>query len=58
MWAHEEAAKRGINNTAASCVLMQELGETVYFSSGSEKNLKITTVDDMQIFKALLHVEG
>jgi len=37
---------------------MQELGETVYFSSGSEKNLKITTVDDMQIFKALLHVEG
>ena len=58
LWAHEEAAKRGITNTAASCVLMQELGETVYFSSGSEKNLKITTVDDMQIFKALLHVEG
>ena len=58
LWAHEEATKRGITNTAASCVMMQELGETVYFSSGSEKNLKITTVDDMQIFKALLHVEG
>lgn len=58
LWAHKEAEKRGITNTAASCVLMQELGETVYFSSGSEKNLKITTVDDMQIFKALLHVEG
>lgn len=57
VWAHEEAAKKGITNTAASCVLMQELGETVYFSAGSEKNLKITTVDDMQIFKALLKIE-
>lgn len=56
MWAHDEASKQGINNTAASCVLMSELGETVYFSIGSEKNLKITTVDDLQIFRALLHV--
>lgn len=36
---------------------MQELGETVYFSKGSEENLKITTVDDMVIFKALLHTK-
>ncbi len=57
IWAHEEANKRGINNTAASCSLMAELGETVYFSKGSEENLKITTVDDMVIFKALLHTK-
>ena len=57
LWAHEEAAKRGITNTAASCTLMQALGETVYFSKGSETNLKITTVDDMLIFKALLHTK-
>lgn len=57
LWAHEEAAKRGIKSTAASCSLMQELGETVYFSKGSEENLKITTVDDMMIFKALLHTK-
>lgn len=57
LWAHQQAEENGIKNTAASCVLMQQLGETVYFSAGSEKNLKITTNDDMQIFKALLHVE-
>lgn len=54
LWAHEEANKKGITNTAASCTLMQMLGETVYFSKGSETNLKITTVDDLFIFKALL----
>lgn len=54
LWAHEEAKKREIINTAASCTLMQQLGETVYFSKGSETNLKITTVDDMLIFEALL----
>lgn len=54
LWAHEEAAKRNITNTAASCTLMQQLGETVYFSKGSELNLKITTVDDMVIYEALL----
>lgn len=57
LWAHEEAQKRNITNTAASCVLMNELGEKVYFSAGSEKNLKITTNEDLQIFRALLHVE-
>ncbi len=57
LWAHEEAQKRGIKNTAASCTLMQELGETIYFSRGSEENLKITTLDDMMIFKALLHTK-
>ena len=56
LWAHEMAEKKNIKNTAASCVLMQALGETVYFSSGSEKNLKITTHDDLQIFKALIHI--
>ena len=54
LWAHKEAEKQGIGNTAASCTLMQMLGETVYFSKGSEENLKITTVDDMMIFEALL----
>ncbi len=57
LWAHEEAAKKGITNTAASCTLMQALGERVYFSKGSETNLKITTVDDMMIFEALLHTK-
>lgn len=52
--AHIEAKKRGINNMAASCSLMEALGKKIYFSKGSEKNLKITTVEDIEIFKALL----
>ena len=53
--AHLEAEKRGIKTTAASCMLMKELGRESYFSKGSEENLKITTTDDLRIFKALLH---
>ena len=44
-------------HTAATCTLMQALGETVYFSKGSEENLKLTTIDDIMIFKALLHTK-
>lgn len=57
LWAHEEAAKRKITDSTATCSLMYELGETIFFSRGSEENLKITTVDDMMIFKALLHTK-
>lgn len=53
--AHEQARKRNISNMAASCSLMEALGKKSYFSMGSEKNLKITTVEDIEIFKALLH---
>ncbi len=55
LWAHEEAEKRGISGTAASCMLMKELGRMTYFSKGSEENIKITTTDDLKIFKALLN---
>ncbi len=54
LWAHREASVRGITDTVASCTLMIELGETVHFSAGSEKNLKLTTTDDIEIFKALV----
>ena len=54
---HREAGKRGIGNSVATCTLAVELGRTVYFSDGSEKNLKLTTVDDLDIFKALLKEE-
>lgn len=54
--AHMEALSKGITNTAASCMLMKELGRLTYFSKGSEENLKITTLDDLKIFKALLYM--
>lgn len=51
---HREAIQKGVLNSIASCTLMIELGKTVYFSEGSEKNVKLTTIDDVDIFKALL----
>lgn len=52
---HEKALEYGITNSIASCTLMIELGEKVYFSDGSEKNIKLTTTDDLEIFKALIN---
>ena len=51
---HRRALEKGITDSVASCTLMVEMGETVYFSKGSEKNIKLTTVEDIDIFKALL----
>lgn len=53
--AHEEALDRGINNSVATCTMLIELGKKIYFSIGSEKNVKLTTVEDIEIFKALLN---
>ena len=53
-WAHREALARGITNAVASCSMMIDLGEKVFFSIGSETNIKLTTPDDLKIFKALL----
>ena len=56
--AHRLALERNIINSVASCTLMVELGETVHFSIGSEKNIKLTTTDDLELFKALLKAES
>jgi 2-C-methyl-D-erythritol 4-phosphate cytidylyltransferase len=55
---HEEAMAKGITNSVASCTLIAELGNrTMHFVGGSEKNIKITTVDDLEITKALMHTQ-
>lgn len=54
--AHRKALEMGITNSIASCTLMVELGECVHFSIGAETNIKLTTPDDLKIFKALLAV--
>ena len=54
---HRKALEAGITNSVASCTLMIEMGKQVYFSVGSEKNIKLTTVDDIDIFKALLETK-
>lgn len=54
---HKEALEKGITNSVASCTLYIELGKTLYMSAGSEKNLKLTTAEDIEIFKALLNAK-
>ena len=54
---HREALKQGIVNSVATCTLLLELGEKVFFAKGSELNIKITTTDDITIFKALLSMQ-
>ena len=57
LWAHNKAKEEGIENTVATCTLMQLLGERIFFSRGSEENLKITTVDDLKVFRGLLYTK-
>lgn len=52
---HKRANELGITNSVATCTLMTELGEEIFFSFGSSKNIKITTQEDIEIFKALLN---
>lgn len=54
---HRKAVEAGILNSVASCTLMIEMGEKVCFSSGSEKNIKLTTTEDIDVFKALLQAK-
>ena len=56
-WAYEEAERRGIKGEVYINTLMLRLGERVYFSKGTDKNVKITTIDDLEVFKALLKME-
>lgn len=55
--AHQKAQKLGLHDTKASCELMQMLGQRLFFSDGSEKNFKITTLEDLDLFKAILHTK-
>ena len=56
--AHREALRKGITNSVASCTMYIELGRKLYMSRGSEKNLKLTTIEDIEIFKALLNTQN
>ena len=55
-WAYHEAFEKeiGIYGSAYTNTMMVELGERLYFAAGSDKNIKLTTKDDMELFKAYL----
>lgn len=35
--------------------MMVELGEVLHFAAGSDKNIKLTTKDNLEMFKAYLN---
>lgn len=52
---HEAFEKEiGIYGSAYTNTMMVELGERLYFSAGSDKNIKLTTRDDLELFKSYL----
>lgn len=58
-WAYHEAYERkiGIYGSSYTNTMMVELGERLYFAAGSDKNIKLTTKDDLEIFKSYLRRE-
>ena len=59
MWAYERAFAEniGIQPSTYANTLMADLGEKLYLAAGSDKNIKITTKDDLELFKAYLKME-
>jgi len=59
LWAYEKAFAEniGIQASTYSNTLMVDLGERLYFAAGSEKNIKLTTKDDFELFKTYMKME-
>ena len=55
-WGYHEAFEKkiGIYGSSYANTMMVELGERLYFAAGSDKNIKLTTRDDLEMFKAYL----
>ena len=58
-WAYHEAFEKkiGIYGSSYTNTMMVELGERLYFAAGSDKNIKLTTQDDLELFKGYLKAE-
>lgn len=55
---HEAFEKKiGIYGSDYTNTMMVELGVTLHFAAGSDKNIKLTTKDDLEMFKAYLKAD-
>lgn len=59
IWAYKKAFSENIGIGASSYTntMMVDLGETLNFASGSDRNIKLTTKDNLEMFKAYLKME-
>ena len=52
---HEAFEKKiGIYGSSYANTMMVELGHRLYFAAGSDKNIKLTTKDDLEMFKSYI----
>lgn len=58
-WGYHEAFEKeiGIYGSSYTNTMMVELGETLHFAAGSDKNIKLTTKDDLEMFKGYLKMD-
>lgn len=55
---HEAFEKKiGIYGSSYTNTMMVELGETLHFAAGSEWNIKLTTKDNLEFFKAVQKID-
>ncbi|QIB70662.1 2-C-methyl-D-erythritol 4-phosphate cytidylyltransferase [Aminipila butyrica] len=59
LWAYEKAFNEniGIEASTYANTLMVDLGEILHFAAGSEKNIKLTTKEDLELFKTYIKME-
>lgn len=59
LWAYKKAFAEeiGIYGSSYTNTMMVDLGERLYFAQGSDKNIKLTTKDDLELFKAYLKMD-
>ncbi|BAL62341.1 IspD/TarI family cytidylyltransferase [Melissococcus plutonius] len=57
--SYDRAFKEGIGISESSYTntMMVDLGETLHFALGSDKNIKLTTLDDLELFKGYLRMK-
>lgn len=60
LWAYRTAFEKkiGIYGSSYTNTMFTELGERLYFAAGSDRNIKLTTQDDLELFKAYLKRDG
>lgn len=47
--------KKGHTNSVAICTMLIESGQTVHFSKGSNLNFKLTSPEDIELFKGIIN---
>jgi 2-C-methyl-D-erythritol 4-phosphate cytidylyltransferase len=54
-YAEAFASRVGIGPNSYTNTMMVDLGERLYFAAGSDRNIKLTTRDDLELFQAMLN---